>query len=153
MAKRKSFQKMMEEFKEIITPTISPSEYAEKYLKVSYEDLLGDYNVNRENAYATARATMMAADHEKREAERHADLAYKKLKADLERQLIYGNGSGLSQQQTHAADAARYAWSHYNEPAKETWKDPCVVLTRLLRELYINPAFSLRCGNLLSPVS
>lgn len=154
--------------KEIMGQSITP----EEYLKITAEDIAGDYAYTVEQAKIAARtgtelamqkyAAQQAMDRARYEAEQA-------LKQQLNDAFVYGTGAiqqtygggyagtggaggnGNPFSKSDLADAVRYAYQGLQgRDTRRTLsgKEQCPVLIRCLRELFINPAYSLRYSNL-----
>lgn len=153
--------------KEMMGESITP----EEYLKIAAEDIAGDYAYTVEQAKIAARtgtelamqkyATQQAMDRARYEAEQA-------LKQQLNDAFVYGTGAiqqtygsgyagtggaggGTSLSKSDLEDAIRYAYQNLNgRDTRHTLsgKEQCPVLIRCLRELFINPTYSLRYSNL-----
>lgn len=164
MEGRLTLEKLKKQMEEaMVTP--------DEYFKLDPADLLGNYNYAVDQAQMAAR-TATEIEMQKYAAQRQMDIAKyeaeQALKKQIEDAFIYGQGAvrasggngyagtggaggGTSLSKSDLEDAIRYAYQNLNgRDTRHTLsgKEQCPVLIRCLRELFINPAYSLRYSNL-----
>ena len=161
----------LEEIKKSMIP---PTDYLST-IGISPQDLKGNYEYAVDQAkMQTATADLMQREATQRAMDLQKYELEKALKQQMQDALVYGNGTiqtsggsgalgaaggngyfgggGAGGTSLSQADLSRYINDAYSAIAgggkARSGKEQCPVLVRLLRELFINPAFSLRYRNL-----